>query len=311
MWSDSYSITRWPITRPSVRHNYKARLKVLKQEPMGEHKRSYERRIYFQCEPLPLKIAGTDKIAAHACGNCGKVYSTKYDTPTKQSAKVRALECCRHPHTCRSCGQQMESQWQTCNDCTSRSSYKTNRDRARKAEIVPDTKEPVWCNWSSGEWQEGYSSSLEAHLEAWEEQHADGAFDAAGNWSLTEEIPPPPPFVFCCNPITPQVCQQSIDESLVDELHEDFDVADLDGHDALCDAVEAFNKRQGPTSWTIDYSRVIVIDPVRFEEYLSTGWDGKPDVNYRATASPCRNPLTSIATPAPGPLPDEPEMVAP
>lgn len=305
MQNESYTVTRWPIIRKSVRHVYRPRLKVLKQEPMGNHKRSYEKHVYFHCEPLPLHVFGTDKVVAFACGNCGSVHSTKFETADRQSAKTRAAECCRHPHRCRTCGKQMESQWQTCSECTSRSSYNRERDRARKAQIVNDDGNPVWCHWSKG-----YSSSLAAHLEAWDEQHADGAFDAAGNWSLTEPTPPPPPFVFCCDPITPQVDQQSIDESMSDEMHEDFDVTDLPGHAALCDAVEAFNKLQGPGSWTIDYDRVIVIDQARFEEYLATDWDGLPDVKYRSSAKPIRAPaLTGIAAQTPGPVPGSAEIV--
>lgn len=81
------------------------------------------------------------------------------------------------------------------------------------------------------------------------------------------------------------------------------DVADLTGHDDLCSAVKAFNKRRGPTSWSIDYARVIVVDQARFEEYLATDFDGLPDVRYRS-------PFRGSADPGHPPALTKPEEVA-
>jgi len=169
---------------------------------------------------------------------------------------------------------------------------------------VPDDGDPVWCHWSSGSWGDGYSASLADHLEHWGEEKGPAVVwvpppddlvlrivagaDRYGTFVQAEPgatTPQPPPFVFCTTPVTPQIDLESIHESLADEMHEDFDANDLPMADELAKAVEAFNEAQKPASFFTDYTRVIVIDQARFDEYLATDWDDLPDIKWNPRRS--------------------------
>lgn len=265
----------WPIIRKSVRKTLRKPLRVLADEPMGTRKREYSRRVYSHREPVPLLHAGNGKAVAYACGTCGTVQGGKHHGLAH--AKEAAVRCCLWRDRCNGCGREIERQQSTCIECRSRQSWERTRDRARKAKIIEDRGEPVCCEQSGGEWGEGYSSSVEAHLDYWADDHLGRST--------------PPPFVFATTPCTPQVDQQQIDESMMDELHEDFEITDLPGHDELCAAVETFNSRQTPASYMVDYTRVIVLDAERFAAYLEETWHGTPDVRYRQGFDPARVPV--------------------
>ncbi len=49
---------------------------------------------------------GRRRIVAYACGHCGSVHSLKENAFQRGPAEAwrRALECCRRPTTCRTCG---------------------------------------------------------------------------------------------------------------------------------------------------------------------------------------------------------------
>lgn len=279
----------WPIIRKSVRKTLRKPLRVLADEPMAPHKREHQRRVYSHREPLPLLVGNTGKCVAWACGSCGSVQSGKFHGLAH--AKEQARQCCLWRDRCRGCGVAIDRQQSKCRECWSRDSFERTRDMARKAQIIEDDGESVCCEQSSGEWREGYSSSIEAHLQAWDEQMGEwtnrGPHPSSREWVC----PPPPPFVFATTPCTPQVDQQQIDESMAEDLYEDFDVTDLPGHDALCAAIERFNAIQRPASYMVDYTRVIVLDAERFAEYLEETWSGTPDVNYRQGFDPARVPV--------------------
>lgn len=277
----------WPVVRKSVRKTYRRPLRVLADEPMGPHKRQHHRRVYSHREPIPLLHGGTGQTVAYACGTCGTVRGGKRHGLAH--AKEAAVRCCLWRDRCSGCGREVDRQKGKCTECWSRQSFERVRNLARKARIVEDNGEPVCCEQFSGSWGEGYSHDLASHLEAWEEER--------GGWANTGEaddvwiVPPPPPFVFATTPCVPEVSQEQIDESMLDELHEDFDITDLPGHAELCDAVERFNAAQGPASYMVDYTRVIVLDPVRFAAYLEETWSGTPDVNYRRRFDPAKIPV--------------------
>lgn len=277
----------WPIVSKSVRKTYRRPLRVLADEPMGPHKREHSRRTYGRREPLPLAISSTGAVVAYACGTCGTVHSGKLHG--LDHARERAVMCCHHRDRCSGCGAEIDRQRSRCNDCWSRDSFKRTQARARAATVIVDNGEPVCCDNSEGEWGDGYSSCLAAHLDWWDAEQ--------GGWANTGEaddvwiVPPPPPFVFATTPCVVEISQQQIDESMMDDLHEDFDVTDLNGYDELCAAVERFNARQSVASYMVDYSRVIVIDAERFAAYLDEAWDGRPDVR-RKSIDPARIPVS-------------------
>lgn len=156
----------------------------------------------------------------------------------------------------------------TCNTCFSRKLYIIERNRARKAKIIEDNGQPVWNPRNEGDWDDGYSSSLDAALEYWYDQHEDG-----------EE---PPFFVFCTRENIPKINIHRLVEELGDKSGlDDFNPDELPKMESLYKAIEDFNQAQAPTSWDVDYSRLIVIDPIRFERYLNEDKDGNPDIRYQ------------------------------
>lgn len=275
----TYMLQRWPVIRRSTRKQYRRSLRVLRLEPLPEHRRSYERRVYAHAEPLPLEIAGRRKVIAYACGHCGSVQSLKENAFNKSPVEAwrRALECCRRPTACTVCGTSIRREAASmCERCWARKRWTDDRARARKAEVVADTGDPVCDPFWSGEWGDGYSPCLAAHLDWWEDEYAPPEGEAPA-----EDAPEPPAFVYATTPIVPAIEPDTLLERLSEELHEDADAADLDGVDALLAAVDTFNKAQRAACYMIDYSRVIVINPARFAAYLETDWDGTPDIRWR------------------------------
>lgn len=274
----SYCLTTYPIRRPSVRKSYRPLLRVLRLEPLPSHRRSYERRVYAHAEPLPLEIVGRRKVVAYACGHCGSVKSLKpglYNSGP-DSAWRQALECCRRPNACASCGTPVDQHKHTCEQCWQVKRYREDRALARKAKIIGDTREPVCDPLWQGEWGDGYSPTLADHMDWWQDEHGTPEGEP-----VPDDAPEPPAFVYATTPVVPTIDIDQICEHLTEEMHEDATVDDLYGFDILAAAIEAFNKAQSGTSWMIDYSRVIVIDPVRFAAYLGTDWDGTPDIRWR------------------------------
>ena len=162
---------RFPIVRKSVRRTYRKTLRVLADEPMGPHKREYNRRTYGRRDPLPLMIGTigttdktdkngkTGKAVGYACGTCGTVQSAKRHGLAH--AKEAAFVCCLWIDRCRTCHAEIgRNSGGTCQECRSKSSFIYERNRARKATPIEDTGDPVCCVFSSGEWGEGYSSSV-------------------------------------------------------------------------------------------------------------------------------------------------------
>lgn len=290
----SYRLTTYPIRRPSVRKSYRPLLRVLRLEPLPAHRRSYERRVYAHAEPLPLEIAGRRKIVAYACGHCGSVHSLKpglYNSGP-DNAWRRALECCRRPRDCAVCGTALDRDASTtCNRCWSIRLHREERARARKAEIVADTGDPVCDPLWQGEWGDGYSPSLADHVAWWDDEH--GTDEPA-----PDDAPEPPAFVYATTPVYGEIDIEQIAEHLTEEMHEDASAWDLYGFDLVEAAVAGFNKAQRePNAWMVDYSRAIVIDPARFAAYLGTDWDGTPDIRWRdprrdtPTRNLCLQPL--------------------
>ena len=296
---------RFPIVKKSVRKAYRRPLRVLSDEPMGPHKREYTRRVYSHRDPLPLLVGDTGKAVAYACGTCGHVHSAKHHGLAV--ARNGARNCCLHRGRCSGCGTAINTGLSRCDNCNDRELFNKRLDRARKAEIIEDTGAPVCCEESDGAWGDGHSSSLAAFLEWWDDEHLPpqiyiqpptdmvllliSGMDRWGRYVPdpdAEPAPPPPSFVFATTPCTPLLDQDWIDEHLADDMHEDFDPFDCPGYADLAAAIERFNSLQKPTTYFVDYKRVIVIDHARFAEYLESSWDGTPDVRYQRKLTPAR-----------------------
>ncbi len=276
---DSYRVaTRYRNMRPTRRKTYRQKLRVLNLERRGNAAPWEQHKFYAHGDPLPLHVAGSNKLVAFACHHCGQVHSTKF--LGIETARQRALECCRRPARC-GCGAYLKTTGMfSCDACYARKEFLTDQKRARKARIIEDDGEPVWSPWGAGEWGDGYSSDLDAHLLSAEDDGLD-----------------PPPFVCATRPMVAEVDIEAIYERIAEDQHEDFEPSDLPGYEALCQAIHDFNAQQRVTSFEADWSRIIVVDQARFKAFLETDANGVPDLRYTPTDKLGAPPQTTDAMP--------------
>lgn len=179
----------------------------------------------------------------YACGKCGSVHSPRIyacrDDAAHEAARRAADECCA-PRMC-DCGTTLDKSWTACFDCRL-------RDKLRRAKIIPADSYagPVSAS-GSGEWGEGYSSSLAALME-----HCEG---------YDEEVP-----AYChpCTDLPLHLDVEHILEVALEDMHEDAADQVVDT-DALYQFIDDWNARQTAVTYYEDTSRVIVIDQNRFD----------------------------------------------
>ena len=191
-------------------------------------------------------------VRLYACGKCGNCYSPHIvGIP---NAIDMAEKCCLpEHHACNMCGADVEKYRNLCSDCT-------DLVRLRKAARIAeeDWTDPVHLDGVSGGWGEGFFGSV------------DELHDVCADNAWVEFGPQLPPPAYCW-PCKPQHLHLDVDrllEQAVDDMHEDAadEIVDADG---LAAFIEAWNAKQTCVSWYPDHSRVVVLDPVRFEEMLN------------------------------------------
>lgn len=203
-----------------------------------------------------LVFRGDDKTRLYACSDCGKAYSpTIYacrDDLAHEAAKRAAMDCCA-PRHCTICGVEVEQPWTACRPCRERNSL-------QKCAIIhrAEWTDPVQHDGMAGEWGEGYSSSVNALLEAWADEH----------WVKIGPQHPPPAYCWPCKPSKFEIDPERALESALEEMHEDACDQIVDA-DEFYDFIEAWNAKQTIITWYPDHSRVIVLDQVRFEHLIS------------------------------------------
>lgn len=203
-----------------------------------------------------LVFRGEDKTALYACGSCGQCYSPRVYACREDAAHIaarEAAEACCVPPTCSVCGVEVARPWTMC---------AKHREQAmlRRATPVPAAEwtDPVHRDDMTGDWGEGYSSSVHYLLEWWDFEHG------------VEIGPTPAPPAWCwpCKPVDFALDLERILESALDEFHEDAG-DDLVAVDALDAFVEAWNKKQSLRTWYPDHTRVVVLDEARFRALLA------------------------------------------
>lgn len=193
-----------------------------------------------------LTFKGEADPVLYACGACSslhspRTYACKADL-AHEAARRSAEECCAVRHC--ACGAEIEKCWTMCHTCR-------ERKRLRGATVVTDYSGPVFLNGARGDWQEGYSSDVDALRESHED------------WD--EE---PPAYCHPCTSIPLRLDIERIIESACSDQHEDAP-EQIEGYDDLAAAVEAFNEAQTCVTYWSDTSRVIVLDQARFEALIA------------------------------------------
>lgn len=197
-----------------------------------------------------LVFRGEDQTKLFACGECGGVYSPR--AYGDEGARAKAEQCCG-PHLCL-CGNEIYDRYRIkCTACLFADARAKEIETLRKATVIEPTGhgEAVFCDGAFGDWEDGYSSSVDALIEAYE-----------------DEGEPLPAY---CHPCTPQYLQLDADiilERAVADMHEDAadQIVDANSVYAFCDE---WNKKQTSATWYPDNSRIIILDETRFAELLA------------------------------------------
>lgn len=193
-----------------------------------------------------LTFKGEDQTVLYACGECGRlsspaIYMAKPDVQ-HATARRMAEECCA-PRKCE-CGAEIEKHWTACSACR-------ERKMLNKATLIDMATHdgPVSAE-SEGDWGDGYSSSIEAMIEACHE-HGE----------------PVPAYCHPCHEQHLRLDPDSLLENAVDGMHEDAG-DQIEAADELSDFIAGWNAKQRCVSYYADRSRVIVIDQKRFDDLL-------------------------------------------
>lgn len=209
-----------------------------------------------------LTFQGEDIIKAYVCGDCGKHWAAETRGFTEMNTEDRghqyADQCCKS-RLCYTCGTPV-SWLGDCHDCI-------DTKRAAKAQVVDyDGESYVFSDFYDS--NDGYADSISDMIGGIKDdfegcfcvKHPDGH-----ECHHIEQILPP--YVHPCREIPFFIDAESVLESALDEHHEDAD-SQLVGVDALFSAIEAFNAKQTVKSYYPDYSKVIILDQKKFEDYV-------------------------------------------
>mgnify|MGYP000566104967 CR=1 FL=1 len=206
-------------------------------------------------QPKELVFRGDSATQLYACAKCGQCYSPKiYACPEPKAlvaAKRAATECCTPPQC--ACGAPISKGWTACAPCR-------EARMLRRAKTYPSTGYigPVSAN-CRGEWGDGFSSNLETMI-----QHCHD-YDE-----------PLPAYCHPCHEHRLRLDPEGLLEMATDGMHEDAD-DQIENADELIEFINAWNAKQTCRSYSPDYSRVIVLDQVRFRKLREHGLEDNPE----------------------------------
>lgn len=169
------------------------------------------------------------KPRLYVCPKCGSVHSPEIYLATEErkhaAAREAAANCysCKTHNECQYCGEQCSKSFTACEACR----YQRKLDEATE---IPDDGGP-YCLFDGDTY---FSDMHEAQ-------------DFGAEW------------VSPCTVTYPRIDADSVLENLLDDMHEDASVDDMDGVNEFYAAVEAFNKAQRCQSWFGDPRRKIQV----------------------------------------------------
>lgn len=182
-------------------------------------------------EPIVLVAAGDPdaKPLLYACRTCGSVQSPNIYVASEEvqhdTAREAARNCynCKTHDTCKYCDADCPKGWTACDPCR----YQRNLEAAVE---VPDDGGP-YCAFDGDTYFTGMEEAQDAGLE----------------------------WVSPCEITYPHIDADGVLESLLDDMHEDASIDDMNGVDAFYMAVKAFNEAQRCQSWFGDIKRKIKV----------------------------------------------------
>lgn len=201
------------------------------------------------------------KPLLYACATCGKAYSPLNYLANKEAqheaARKAAADCytCRTHNKCDTCGCETPKGWTRCSGCRLNA-------KLEKAVEVPDDGGP-YCAFGG-----------DTYYHEIEEARDDGC----------EWVSP-------CHVSYPRIDADSVLDSLVEDMHEDASVDDLDAVEPFMAAVKAFNEAQRTQSWFGDDKRKINVAQAIEARRAATGTGAVHEsaVRQDAPAPPSNN----------------------
>jgi hypothetical protein len=193
-------------------------------------------------EPIILVRADDPeaKPVLYACGKCGKVHSPRIyacgDALAHETARKAAEDCydCREHNECSTCGAECPKGWTACEDCR-------RTKRFNEAVEVDDDGGPYF----------------EFDGDRMYNELADAAEDGVEWVTPSTET-------------YPRLSADNILENLLDDMHEDASVDDLDATKVFRAAVDAFNEAQTTRTFWADMKRRIRV-PTRTDALAERG----------------------------------------
>ncbi|MGM4906296.1 hypothetical protein AB8B21_05535 [Tardiphaga sp. 866_E4_N2_1] len=174
------------------------------------------------------------KPVLFACGKCGHLYSPRIyackEEIALQTARDAATDCynCKTHSSCQHCGAQCEKLWTACEACR-------RAKRLASAKQVPHGEIEECFGFDGGEF---YRSPVDAA-------------DDGEDW------------VYASTFRTFSIDGERLDESILDDHHEDASIDDLVGHAELWAAIEKFNAAQTSGSFDQDQFRIANVAKLR------------------------------------------------
>lgn len=179
---------------------------------------------------VPLySLADQREPRAYQCSVCAMIFG---HNPGTDYAEKMAGRCCSS--TCDVCGGTKPIHGY-CGACH------TRRENEREAKTYADAVAITPEEWSGpvyNSFTDRYYSDVGEALEA------------------AEEDGDPAPYLWPCDSDTAQIDPDCVVESIVEEMHEDYEVDDYAGLVAFC---KEWNAKQTGVSWTQNTARVIVV----------------------------------------------------
>lgn len=173
------------------------------------------------------------KPLLYACGRCGSLHSPRIylakDEAAHDAARMAAEDCyeCKTHNECKHCGAECPKGWLACESCR----FQTKLDAA----VEIDDDGGPYCAFNG----DTYYHELEE------------ARDAGLEW------------VSPCHVTYPKIDADNVLENLLDDMHEDASVDDMDAVEPFYEAVKAFNAAQTTQSWFGDDKRKINVAKAR------------------------------------------------
>jgi hypothetical protein len=215
------------------------------------------------------------KPLLYACPKCGFAHSPNIyacrDELAHQTAREAAENCysCREHNDCKYCGEQCPKNWLACEPCRL-------AKKLEAAQEVPDDGGP-YCAFDG----DTYYTELE------------DARDDGCEW------------VSPCHVTYPKIDGDSVLDVLMDDMHEDASVDDLDAVEPFLAAVTAFNEAQKCQSWFGDDKRKInVAEGIEARSgETRQGLDPKDESPVGSEADDAPTPSPPSSTPLQGTTP--------